>query len=296
MDDDVTRFTAIKGIGKRTDARLHEAGVETWHSLAEVLMALSTIREASSERLGDMGRQAAKRASRTRDGAATEARDVERPNGFVLEITFDPSGGALRSSVTDVRAERGSNGPAGSRPRSSATSSSGPGWMARRRPHRLVRRCGPHPASRRATAPACRHTTNEPNGRHGLTGWRAVRAKRARGRSSHRLRRLSASAARSAVDRGDRARGRAGRARMRRHRRPPARRPPSSTPRSVSVRWGRPRFRTWRGHPRPRRSRSSPSSSPAWTSLLASTTSWSSSWSGDAAEGAAPTVRDVRVA
>ena len=59
MDDDVTRFTAIKGIGKRTDARLHEAGVATWHSLAEVLMALSTIREASSERLGDMGRQAA---------------------------------------------------------------------------------------------------------------------------------------------------------------------------------------------------------------------------------------------
>ena len=107
MDDDVTRFTAIKGIGKRTDARLHEAGVETWHSLAEVLMALSTIREASSERLGDMGRQAAKRASRTRDGAAKEARDVERPHGFVVEITFDPSGGALRSSVTDVRAERG---------------------------------------------------------------------------------------------------------------------------------------------------------------------------------------------
>ena len=107
MDDDVTRFTAIKGIGKRTDARLHEAGVETWHSLAEVLMALSTIREASSERLGDMGRQAAKRASRTRDGATTEARDVERPHGFVVEITFDPSGGALRSSVTDVRAGQG---------------------------------------------------------------------------------------------------------------------------------------------------------------------------------------------
>jgi hypothetical protein len=107
MDDDVTRFTAIKGIGKRTDARLHDAGVETWHSLAEVLMALSTIREASSERLGDMGRQAAKRASRTRDGATTEARDVERPHGFVLEITFDPSGGALRSSVSDVRAGRG---------------------------------------------------------------------------------------------------------------------------------------------------------------------------------------------
>ena len=106
MDDDVTRFTAIKGIGKRTDVRLHEAGVETWHSLAEVLMALSTIREASSERLGDMGRQAAKRASRTRDGAAKEARDVERPNGFVLEITFDPSGAALRSSVSDVRAGR----------------------------------------------------------------------------------------------------------------------------------------------------------------------------------------------
>lgn len=106
MDDDVTRFTAIKGIGKRTDTRLHDAGVETWQSLAEVLMALSTIREATSERLGDMGRQAAKRASRTRDGATTEARDVERPQGFVVEITFDPSGGALRSSVTDVRAGR----------------------------------------------------------------------------------------------------------------------------------------------------------------------------------------------
>src|SRR6187397_2910661 len=100
MDDDVTRFTAIKGIGKRTDARLHEAGVATWHSLAEVLMALSTIREASSERLGEMGRQAAKRASRSREGSATDARDVERAHGFVVEITFDPSGSALRSSVT----------------------------------------------------------------------------------------------------------------------------------------------------------------------------------------------------
>jgi hypothetical protein len=106
MNDDLIRFTAIRGIGKRTDARLHEAGVATWHSLAEVLMALSTIREASSERLSEMGRQAAKRASRSREGSATDARDVERAHGFVVEITFDPSGSALRSSVTDVRAER----------------------------------------------------------------------------------------------------------------------------------------------------------------------------------------------
>jgi hypothetical protein len=106
MNDDLVRFTAIKGIGKRTDARLHEAGVATWHSLAEVLMALSTIREATSERLGEMGRQAAKRASRSPERAAAEARDVERPHGFVVEITFGPSGAALRSSVTDVRAER----------------------------------------------------------------------------------------------------------------------------------------------------------------------------------------------
>jgi hypothetical protein len=106
MNDDLARFTAIRGIGKRTDARLHEAGVATWHSLAEVLIALSTIREASSERLGEMGRQAAKRASRNPQRAATEARDVERPHGFVVEITFDQSGAALRSSVTDVRAER----------------------------------------------------------------------------------------------------------------------------------------------------------------------------------------------
>jgi len=106
MNDEQIRFTAIRGIGKRTDARLHEAGVATWHSLAEVLLALSTIREASSERLGEMGRQAAKRASRSQERAAAEARDVERPHGFVVEITFDPSGAALRSSVTDVRAER----------------------------------------------------------------------------------------------------------------------------------------------------------------------------------------------
>ena len=39
MNGDLIRFTAIRGIGKRTDARLHEAGVTTWHSLAEVLMA-----------------------------------------------------------------------------------------------------------------------------------------------------------------------------------------------------------------------------------------------------------------
>jgi hypothetical protein len=106
MYDDEVRFTAIKGIGKRADSRLHEAGVATWQSLADVLAAMSTIREASSERLGEMGRQAAKRASRSRAAATTEARDVERPYGFVVEITFDPTGHALRSSVTDVRAER----------------------------------------------------------------------------------------------------------------------------------------------------------------------------------------------
>jgi len=106
MHDDEVRFTAIKGIGKRADTRLHAAGVATWQSLADVLAAMSTIREASSERLEEMGRQAAKRASRGRATAGTEDRDVERPCGFVVEITFDPSGHALRSSVTDVRAER----------------------------------------------------------------------------------------------------------------------------------------------------------------------------------------------
>jgi hypothetical protein len=103
MSDDTIRFTAIKGIGKRTDARLHEAGVDTWHSLAEVLTALSTVKEVSSERLRAMGEQASRRASRTRAGA--DAPDVERAHRFVVEITLDTSGTALRSSVTDVRAE-----------------------------------------------------------------------------------------------------------------------------------------------------------------------------------------------
>ena len=284
MDDDVTRFTAIKGIGKRTDARLHEAGVDTWHSLAEVLMALSTIREASSERLGDMGRQAAKRASRTRDGATTEARDVERPHGFVVEITFDPSGGALRSSVTDVRAGRGQQW-AGWEPASlisfieQRTGLDGSPATAPARPARAVR--SRRPAAQRPR-PAAKRTPNEPNGRDRLNGLDEPNEPSGlHGRSSHRPRRPSASAGRSAVDRGRSRSWSSWALRVRRHRRALARRSPSSTPRSVSVRWGRPPCTTWRGRPRPRRSRSSPSSSPAWTSLLASTTSWSSSWSGD---------------
>jgi len=161
MDDDVTRFTAIKGIGKRTDTRLHEAGVATWHSLAEVLMALSTIREASSERLGDMGRQAAKRASRTRDGATTETRDVERPHGFVVEITFDLSGGALRSSVNDVRAGRATQW-AGWEPAAlisfieEQTGLDGSPTTATARPERAVR-------TRRAAAPRPRRAATTPS-------------------------------------------------------------------------------------------------------------------------------------
>ena len=155
MDGDVTRFTAIKGIGKRTDTRLHEAGIETWHSLAEILMALSTIREASSERLEDMGRQAAKRAARTREGATTEACDVERPHGFLVEITFDLSGGALRSSVTDVRAGRATQW-AGWEPASlisfikQQTGLDGSPGTAATRPARAVRERRPAARPRRA--------------------------------------------------------------------------------------------------------------------------------------------------
>ena len=223
-------------------------------------MALSTIREASSERLGDMGRQAAKRASRTRDGATTEARDVERPHGFVVEITFDPSGGALRSSVTDVRAGRGQQW-VGWEPaslinfieqrtgldRSPATAPARPARAVRSRRPAAQR---PRPAAKQAkraerAKPAERvGRPNEPSGLHG--------------RSSHRPRRPSASAGRSAVDRGRSRSWSSWAPRVRRHRRALARRSPSSTPRSVSTGWGRPPCRTWRRRPRPRRSRSSP--------------------------------------
>ena len=214
MDDDVTRFTAIKGIGKRTDARLHEAGVATWHSLAEVLMALSTIREASSERLGDMGRQAAKRASRTRDGATTEARDVERPHGFVVEITFDPSGGALRSSVTDVRAGRGQQW-AGWEPASlisfieQRTGLDGSPATAPARPARAVR--SRRPAAQRPR-PAAKRAKRAERAGPAETGWtsRTSRAGCTAGRATDRDdRRPRPDDRRSTTD--GRGRGRAGR-------------------------------------------------------------------------------------
>jgi hypothetical protein len=63
------------------------------------------VKEVSSERLRAMGEQASRRASRTRVGAGVDAPDVERTHRFVVEITLDTSGTALRSSVTDVRAE-----------------------------------------------------------------------------------------------------------------------------------------------------------------------------------------------
>ena len=249
MDDDVTRFTAIKGIGKRTDARLHEAGVETWHSLAEVLMALSTpsarLRASASGTWVDRRRSAppAPETVRPRRHATSSGRTASSSRSPSTPLEQH----SARASPTFERGA-GSNGPAGSRPRSSGTSSSGPGWMARRRPHRLVRRVRSGPGVPPRNSPGLPpHELYEPGGLDG--------------RSSRRPRRPSASAARSAVDRGRSRSWSSCALRVRRHRRPPAHRPSSSTPRSVSVRSGRPRFRIWRGHPRPRRSRSSPSSS-----------------------------------
>ena len=164
-----------------------------------------------------MGRQAAKRASRTRDGATTEARDVERPHGFVVEITFDPSGGALRSSVTDVRAEQGQQW-AGWEPASlisfieQRTGLDGSPPTAPARPARAVRSRRPAAQQPRPAAKRAREQPNEPNGRDRLNGLdEPDEPGGLHGRSSHRPRRPSASAGRWRSTADGRGRGRAGR-------------------------------------------------------------------------------------
>ncbi len=99
MDDIVTEFRTIDGIGEAIERRLHAAGVESWRQLAQITVALAAVRDVSSRRLRDIAKEADRRADAT-DG---ESHPSEHTESFVVRVHLKNAAGVLRTHATDTR-------------------------------------------------------------------------------------------------------------------------------------------------------------------------------------------------
>lgn len=93
-------FQELKGIGRATEARLHEAGVRTWAGLATAVDAIARIKDVDARRLREIRDLARERAE---DAAADATVDGERSAQYILRVVSHPDGRAARSTVIDVR-------------------------------------------------------------------------------------------------------------------------------------------------------------------------------------------------
>jgi hypothetical protein len=104
MGDSFARFRDLKGIGPATEARLHEAGIYTWETLAVAATALAAVRGE-----GDTLRDVANAVAARRAEAGEEGSSVHQPGGgerlesFLLRVALAADGAPQRSEVIHVR-------------------------------------------------------------------------------------------------------------------------------------------------------------------------------------------------
>ena len=97
MDDIVTEFRTIDGIGEAIERRLHAAGVESWRQLAQITVALAAVRDVSSRR--HIAKEAERRADATEDA---ESHPSEHTESFVVRVHLRDAEGVLRTHATDT--------------------------------------------------------------------------------------------------------------------------------------------------------------------------------------------------
>jgi hypothetical protein len=101
MSTPLARFRDLRGVGPATEARLHEAGLYTWESLADVLSALGNVKGGESVReLADL--VAGHLAGQGPDTGNADDSDSERSEAFVLRIAVGPDGAARHTTGIHV--------------------------------------------------------------------------------------------------------------------------------------------------------------------------------------------------
>jgi hypothetical protein len=111
---------AIRGIGRETARRLHEAGVRTYADLARQtpreLAAKARVQGARIKRedwIGQARELAERSASAEAEGPEIAGEDAEHRESFILRLTLDDDNKVIRTAVTHVRSERESPSWAG---------------------------------------------------------------------------------------------------------------------------------------------------------------------------------------
>lgn len=106
MSDEFASFRELRGIGPAIETRLHQAGLHTWQSLSDVLLALNSIRGRTGDTLRELAELAAARA------ASPDEETCDGPEGgekysesFLVRIALFPGGMPSRTSVTRVRTQ-----------------------------------------------------------------------------------------------------------------------------------------------------------------------------------------------
>jgi hypothetical protein len=104
---------AVRGIGRETARRLHDAGVRSFadlahHSPSEIATkARVQASRVEREHWVDQARELAERSLRTgAEGAETAIDEAEHRESFILRLTLDDDNKVIRTLVTHVRSER----------------------------------------------------------------------------------------------------------------------------------------------------------------------------------------------
>jgi hypothetical protein len=104
MSESLARFRELKGIGPATEARLHEAGLYTWESFAEVLSVLAMASRGGGT-LRELSHDVTARALEAGGDPAPRPPKGERSEAFVVRLALGRGGRPLRSTVTSVRTQ-----------------------------------------------------------------------------------------------------------------------------------------------------------------------------------------------
>jgi hypothetical protein len=112
-DQPADDLRAVRGIGRETARRLHDAGVRTFadlarHSPSEIAnKARVQVPRVEREDWSGQARELAERSLRTgAEGAETAIDEAEHRESFILRLTLDDDNKVIRTLVTHVRSER----------------------------------------------------------------------------------------------------------------------------------------------------------------------------------------------
>lgn len=104
MSDALANFRELDGVGPAIEGRLHEAGLHTWTALSGILAQLIQVRGVAGDKLRQLAREAADRASEV-SNADDDPTGPQRQEAFILRVTLADDGQPTHSTMTHVRSQ-----------------------------------------------------------------------------------------------------------------------------------------------------------------------------------------------